>query len=534
MFLSCIALLGYIVATFFLRQYLQENPPEAGKAFVPFISRPFYALLWMAGPLLGPLTALLWINVSSLPLFLLFILFIILPLFLVFLPWLWWTKVQEIRFLAIILALLLALLLPLLGVWLMAPSHRTTVYHLSPHNVYLPLVLKQFMEPSHWAMVWHPTLIPLLWFILVPPVFMLLLLYFLAPRLLPLPQGEQEKHRRQAAQLLTGFFTRFPKPAIVVREGKMQTRIKGNPFTGTGPGLIITEPENAVLLRGSSDIKRAVGPGVIFTGRGEVAFSVIDLQRQFHVTKEVEALTRDGILVKVPCSSIFQIRGADRPRPGRPWPYRKSAAITAFLAAEVNPQGKSPLEAHKARSWIALPLQLAGHRLKQVIAKYSLDELFAIRGRLPEKLPRLAIAETVREFVKQEMAEIGINVVGGGVGNRIVPVDEEVLKQRIDSWKATQMRKIMINKGKAEAEYLKQLEKVRGNALEELTDSLRQQSDMLQAAGPDTSMLLITLRLLETLEGIARDPHIEPLLPESTQSVLATLRRRTLESSEGS
>ena len=69
--------------------------------------------------------------------------------------------------------------------------------------------------------------------------------------------------------------------------------------------------------------------------------------------------------------------------------------------------------------------------------------------------------------------------------------------------------------------------------MEELNYSLRQQSDMLQAAGPDTSMLLITLRLLETLEGIARDPLIEPLLPESTQSVLATLRRRTLESPEG-
>ncbi|MEA3397149.1 MAG: hypothetical protein U9R05_06770, partial [Chloroflexota bacterium] len=242
-----------------------------------------------------------------------------------------------------------------------------------------------------------------------------------------------------------------------------------------------------------------------------------------------------GIRIRVPCSSIFQIRGADQPlRPKQPWPYRKSAAITAFLAAEVNPQGKSPLEAHKARSWINLPLQLAVHKLKQVIAKYSLDELFAIRGRLPEKLPRIAIAGTVRGFMKQEMAAVGINIIGGGVGNRVVPLDEEVVKQRIDSWKATQMRKIMVNKGKAEAEYLKQLEKVRGNALEELTDSLKQQSDMLQAAGPDTSMLLITLRLLETLEGIARDPHIEPLLPESTQSVLATLRRRTLESSEGS
>lgn len=509
MFLSCIALLGYIVAAFFLQQYLREHPPEASKTFVPFISRPFYALFWMAGPLLGPLTALFWINVSPLPIFLLFILFIILPLFLIFLPWLWWTEVQETRFFAMFLVLVLALPLPLLAVWL--------------------------MEPSHWTMLWHPTLIPLLWFILVPPVFMLLLLYFLAPKLLPLPPGEQERHRRQAAQMLTGFFTEFPKPAIVVREGKMQTRIKGNPFTGTGPGVIITEPENAVLLRGGSDIKWVVGPGVIFTGRGEIAFSVIDLQRQFHATKEVEALTRDGIRIRVPCSSIFQIRGADHPlRPGQPWPYRKSAAITAFLAAEVNPQGKSPLEAHKARSWIDLPLQLAVHKLKQVIAKYSLDELFAIRGRLPEKLPRIAIAGTVREFVRREMAAISINIIGGGVGNRIVPLDEEVVKQRIDSWKATQMRKIMVNKGKAEAEYLKQLEKVRGNALEELTDNLRQQSDMLQAAGPDTSMLLITLWLLETLEGIARDPHIEPLLPESTQSVLATLRRRALESSEGS
>ena len=184
-----------------------------------------------------------------------------------------------------------------------------------------------------------------------------------------------------------------------------------------------------------------------------------------------------------------------------------------------------------------MPLQAASHKLQQVVARYSLDELYSTNPASDKGLKRLSIAKEVREFVIQEMLNRGIQVTGGGVGNKIVPTDPDVVKQRVEAWKANWICKTMMNQGATKVNYTKQMERVRSNLLRELLENIKPQVEGLREAreaGEKISANIVVLRLIEMLEGLAHDPQVKPLLPESTLPFLDTLHQRALESQKTS
>ncbi|MGC9398527.1 MAG: hypothetical protein ACP5HM_05260 [Anaerolineae bacterium] len=391
--------------------------------------------------------------------------------------------------------------------------------------------------------------LPRLVAVLGPPLFLIYIIRHWTADLLPLRPGPNEEEDGKgsyrwsketqwlAAQYLLGFFSGLPKPTHVVEDGELKERIKGNPFLGTGPGLVITEPENVVAVRESSKFKRFVGPGGEFTGvtGPDIAYAVLDLQTQFRVTR-IDAMTRDGITLSVPCSSIFKIdAGGQQVELGKPWPYRERAAYLALhTAQEVNPAAKSLLEEHEAVSWKELPLNTAKPKLEQLIAGYTLDELYATKRRPPiAQLPRKEITQTLRAYVRQQMEKVGIAVRGGGVGAALIPHDEEITRQRVDTWKASWAEKLEMQEGKAAAVYLEEAERVRVSILNELIELARE----LNETGAANKQVLLSARLLEMLENIARNPEIERLKPEqrveSKKDEEEVLRRRQESEEQG-
>lgn len=500
-----LVLVGYFVAVVLLQRHLLHHPPEPSKTFVEYFTRCIYIILALAMPLIGPLIAYLWVDFYPLPLVFVVLFAIILPVGLLYLPWLWLMEVPKHRLFILLIALIIVLILMGILLWIFAFNKGNGIT---------------------WA------LLPLLFFILVPPAFMLAVLYHWAPEVLPLSPEERRRSHLQATRLLTGFLSTFPRPTIMVEHGELQTRISGNPFTGTGPGLLVTEPHNAVALYQGTIIKDIIGPGVFFTGRSEIPTAVMDLQGQFRVTPGVEAQTRDNIRVRVPCSSIFRLEGSREPSaPGELWQYNKEAAQQAYLASEVNP-AKQPtkLEAHRAHNWADLPLQEAAHRIQHVLKRYALDEIYAISDPQPDELPRLTIARDVREHVKTHMAAIGIAVTGGGVGNRIAPTDPKVVQQRSESWKAHKMQTIERDLGLGKAAAILEQNRVRSEVLVELVETLRKQIALLEKAGPQAAKGLIALRLLQTLDDIAQQPEVKAKLTKPTAETLTTLHRRASQS----
>ena len=399
------------------------------------------------------------------------------------------------------------------------------------------LLLEQLIlveSPTQWLITWLGSLLsgitanlwvfPLSIMVVAPPLFLVYILRDWTIELFPIWKREGEdqpwsrEERRLAGQYCIGFFSTLPKPATFVKSGEMVEQIKGNPFFGTGPGLVITEPENIVAIRDSEGFKRFVGPGAAFIGmKGpDVPYAVLDLQKQFRLAR-INAITRDGVEISVPCSSMFKIdAGNEKVKFGKPWPYRVRAAFQVLHAArEVNPTNTSILEDQAVTSWTELPLRTATSKLEQLVAGYTLDDLYATKRSSPvETLPRKEITKELRTYVREKMAKVGISVLGGGVGAALIPQDEEITNQRVDTWKAQWAEKLEVEEGKATGAYLREAERVRISILNELFQMARQ----LGESSVENKKALLAARLLEMLDNIARAPGMDRLLPEQVQS----------------
>ncbi|MBN1259127.1 MAG: hypothetical protein JXB35_00460 [Anaerolineae bacterium] len=511
MWLRLIFLTVYIAVAVLVQRYLVKHPPEPTGQFVHYATRNFAVFFWLCVPLLMPIAAFLWMDASPLGLAYVVVLGFTLPVFVIVV----WMRNRGMK---LHLFFILFLVLIIGGTLLIG-------------------TVLQFVNN---ARAFDLSVLPLLFFILAPQIFLLQYLKYWAPQVLPysdpneMRPDEIRERKKNAIDILNGFLTGCPKPFVTIEKGIPVTRMKGNSCLGDGPGLVITEPNNAVAIRTGAALKRISGPGVVFTGVCEGVHAVVDLEKQFRPTKNNEVVTKDGITLRLPCSSIYGIKGARGPsKVGDPWPFHQNAAWRAVQAAEVNPQGKTPLEEHESGSWADMPVPLAIHKLKQVVQTYTLDEIYGAEGPKPQKLARQKIGKTVRDYVKSEMDPLGIEVVGGGVGNRVVPVNSEVVEQRVENWKAIHMQTIVKNESERGAEYVRQLGRVRGEVLSEMLTILKEQSDKLKDAPPEASAFLVMLRLLETLEGIARNPRLEPLLPERTKAAIEEYQRRAQSTAGG-
>ena len=320
----------------FLGRYLRERLPTSASG--PVLAGPTAAnvILWIWGPTLWVISGLLWLGIPNLSVGMMLLLSFLLPLSCLAL-FLWRNRLLPGATLGFILlgslfALFLALTTPGLS------YARFGLFAISS---------------------------------IAPPLFSVWLLANWAPRVVPL-EGRVERRAFQALALILSFFTGGPKSTWVVEDGAVHTRIAGNPWSGAGPGLLITEPENIVVLKSGSEIARVAGPGVVLTQRSEMPFRVVDLRNQIRSAR-ITAITRDGIEVRAPVSSLFGVnRGPSEVQLREPWPYRSQGdVLQALFAEEVDPSGRSFLDAHMAHPWEDIPAKIAAHKLEQAISFYE-------------------------------------------------------------------------------------------------------------------------------------------------------------------
>jgi hypothetical protein len=524
MFLRLIVLAGYVAAFVALRTYLRDRPPRFEGRYIYPYQRLREALVRMWGLLLWPLPGLIWIGIKTMPVSILVIisLSILIPLdiFLVFFA----------------------------ATGVLDPPSRPMGNRLSswmPAVLSISLTLLIFLALAYYGFpLWQFTVF--MAFVTIPPALAVILVVWIAPSLIP-TTSDQPKQVLQKLRHFTGFFTTFPKPSWAVEDGEIKTRIKGNPFFGVGPGWLMTEPENLAVIKGGTDIKRIVGPGVLFTRRTESPYQVIDLRNQIRLTR-IDARTKDGIEVNLPISSLFRIDPGHRTitleglENQEPWPYRYQRDIYQIVfAEEVDPTGKTPLEAYQVRPWDDIPLKAAINRVKQVIPEYSLEQLYSIdpetadinpeTGKIiPETgdLTRTKIAKAVRENVRVAVEPLGFQILGGGMGNKITPTDPNVVKQRVETWKASLISKIMDWETDVKIQNLKDFSRIRSDARVKLLSQILEQTSMkLESA--DNASRYVAYHLLENLLHLARNSQVRELLPENALPTLTQLQQLTKE-----
>ncbi len=514
MLLRFIALALYVGAFFVLHPYMHDHPPRFAGAFVQPVARLLWALLRLWGPLVWFLPGLLWIGmvppltpgmVVSYSLFIpLFIFLTVLwvagvfppaksPLLQIALAWLSWGLCLFVLFITFFM---------MLATLLSAPPSSLEMLKLALFFVFVTL----------------------------PPVLAVAIMVSGAADIIPLASDEPQRVLK-TLQLLTAFFTTFPKPTWIVEDGVIKTQIKGNPFYGVGPGWVMTEPENIVILKNSSTITRIVGPGITLTTPSELPHEVIDLRNQIRLTR-ITAVTRDGIEISLPISSLFRVHSGNK-RIGlkslagqEPWPYHNQRDVWRIaFAEEVDPTGKTPLEAHRARPWDDIPLKVAQNELKMVVPQYSLEDMYSVDTNA-NKLRRSLVTEAVRETVKKEVEPLGFEILGGGVGNKVNPVSAEVLKQRVEAWKARWINKVLEWQTQVEVDRLERLTKIRSNARADvLYNMLHPATGTLP--DDDTAADYVAYHLLENLIHMARNEQVQARLPESAMPTLLQLSQMT-------
>ncbi len=516
-------------------RYLHNRRPTPNSNPLLIGARPFVLLLWLWGPLLWVFPGLFWIGLLE------------------------ELTIGHLILLSVFVPLSVCLIL-LLIVGAFSPGGEIG-------KVLLPFTLSAAMivvlvtlVALWWAEpVWREAPVRFGLFIItmtLPPIVLLLLLAGWAVEVLPLPLQTPRRTRR-ALSLILGFLATSPKTHWVVEDGKVETRIKGSAGMGLGRGLLITEPENVVVLKRGPSISRVAGPGAVLTEPWESPLKVVDLRNQFRSTR-VNAITRDGIEVSVPISTLFRIRrGPEKvPRLGS-WPYRTQRdVLEAVLGEEVDPSGRSPLDAPSARPWEDLPIKVATHAVERAISFYTLDQIYqgpwdpqtsqveATRAAelgaihrevasalelsqevaLDDPLTRVTIGRMVRRKVHRALARSGYEILGGGVGNVIEPLNPGVTEQRVDVWKSRLDLQVQAWRADLELQRALDLDKVEQATRERLLETwIEAVCGELETADDVTRRNFVAYQMLGSLLSIARKPDVQRMLPRSAVPTLQRL-----------
>lgn len=319
-------------------------------------------------------------------------------------------------------------------------------------------------------------------------------------------------------------------------DGKMGLR-------DAGPGIVLLQPEHAVVLHKGATITRVEGGDIVFTNRFERPLGLADLRNHILIMLNTDAVTKDGIGIRfhifVPCRIDPENAPTD---PERLYPFNGNTVAKVLTEQDV--------EDGKNHPWYQLVIKKAKKVGCDVVSGYVLDRLFSAED--GESLPMEEVRGRIQARLQAEMAGTGIDIPGVGIGN-FVPNDDlaeqerkrpagqkeydsvpiHIKEQRIDSWKAKWQRKAIEREARGEAEAIQILEQARARALTELINSVSQGFKEIEANGnavrPDEIIALSFINAIEQVLSRQDLPHSldgdNP--PQSTMQDVRRLMFRT-------
>jgi hypothetical protein len=374
----------------------------------------------------------------------------------------------------------------------------------------------------------HDDWVPLLTIALPSLIMLWGGLFLFSGYILPRQEGISDWRQKAFRSLLTFTLgTHYPYYVIEDwKKGPLEPRV-GNDISGqffAGPGIIITSCDHLVTLFDGLRFRGVRGPGLIFTDMYERIYAVVDLRPQLRAFN-VRAETKDGIPVEVFTFTLSRTDAGERqPQLGASYPFGERAVFQAVYEQPIDHHWRRDdenraIEELDRVDWNDLIPIIAPPIVKSVIVEYTCDELCAPGD------PRVEIRAKILARLKEALEPSGIQVIGGGISN-ILPADEDedgesqVIKQRIENWKADWKRKIEIEMGKGEAEVARQLESARTQAqIKVMRDVARILTDEAM------SEKVIALRLIEAMEEMTCEKSVRRKLPEEAQEMDLILQR---------
>lgn len=348
-------------------------------------------------------------------------------------------------------------------------------------------------------------------------------LFYFSQQVLPIQNGQGLLAFRSLLTFTLG--TNYPYYVIedwrnqqTCEKDKIPPRVPGDPFGQffAGPGIVLNDCNHvAVFTNGTKFTVHP--PGLSFTDLFDQLYADVDLRPQLRVTT-VPAETKDGIIVKTLFFMPHKVgTGGRQPALGESYPFDENDVLKAVCQQAViehkwqrDPQTQAATENVRKIPYDELVLMMGPPIFKEIIVKYTCNQLHAPGD------PRVEIAAEFRKRMKDTMATLGIEMIGGGISN-IVPPDD-VIEQRIKNWEAEWKRRIEVELGEMEAETTRLLEPV---PLEAQLEVMNEIADILRRADGYSDDAL-ALQLVDALS----EPDEQITSEEGLIKMLLARRRR--------
>ncbi len=286
--------------------------------------------------------------------------------------------------------------------------------------------------------------------------------------------------RAYAFQAMLSYLYNIKFAVLIVKGGKLPQPAKDKPMIKMGgPGIMKVAADTVVVTEkgGKPNVR---GPGSHFLRPGEEIIEALDLRQQVRSGK-VKAMTRDGIPVEVDCTVGFRLARSpwdmkDREKSKQRYsPPYKWAALQATYNKSVTNIGPSP--------WHERVIAAAQGAVRELIARYTLDELHDTRRR--DAPPRPRLMEELKAEVQKIVRSLGVEVAFASFGTLEIP--DAAVRRYLEAWAAHWRTKTWFT----------------------ITRLLQAQ----EKAGAEAVDNIARTQALEILEAIARDPATKIYFP---------------------
>jgi len=312
------------------------------------------------------------------------------------------------------------------------------------------------------------------------------------------------------------------KPSVKLNADNFSRESRDNPIlTVGGPAKVSVERGNAIVTELNGRFARVLGPGTQYLARFEYPFAVIDLRPQERSTEASKLMTSDGIEVTATVGVSFHIAAHDQPpTPQVPFPFDRQAARRAAYAQTSKDEGK-------INDWQSAALGAAVGQLQEIVGESRLDELaHPMQGGIQ---PRPGRNRMMRRGTRAKMQDLGVTVTDTQLGRLELP--QAVLHKYLDFWRVYWEKRRRLDEAEGQAEIIEVMEiaRVRASALmfQAILEGLQRAKAMDQGA----SKRILAIRLIETLQTMARRSQDISPVPDHVLASLRHLRLQLLEDS---
>lgn len=312
-----------------------------------------------------------------------------------------------------------------------------------------------------------------------------------------------------------------PGKAVVVQGATFATdRDSSVVLRVGGPGAVAVTPAEVAVTELNGRFYRILSPGVHKLVRFEKIVAVLDLHTQQPREEIVPLITREGIEITAELNLTFRISTGHEPiTRAKPYPFDPKAVQTAAYT-------QISLGDHKLSDWQDTPMNIARGRLRQIVSRFRLDEL--LHPSSPAYEPYLTIRNELERQVRATLLnDYGIELVNIHIGRLELPT--AVTQQYIKNWESHLQNQIQLHQADGAAVTLQEMEVARAEAemimIQGILEGVRRAQ---QEGGANTVREIVALRLVETLEKMARQSQQAYPLPTQLLPQLAYLRQQLL------